>query len=67
MQHIIILILILKMEIVCRYCNNEIDTSTGYPEHELMSHYNMTLFLLFLLLFLHNMTLFLLFILLFLH
>ena len=40
MQLIIILILILKMAIVCRYCNNEIDTSSGYPEHELMSHYN---------------------------
>ena len=26
------------MEIVCRECNNEIDTSSGYPE--LMSHYN---------------------------
>ena len=26
------------MEIVCRGCNNEIDTSSGYPEHELMSH-----------------------------
>ena len=28
------------MEIVCRECNNEIDTSSGYPEHELMDHYN---------------------------
>ena len=28
------------MEIVCRECNNEIDTSSGYPQHELMSHYN---------------------------
>ena len=28
------------MEIVGRECNNEIDTSSGYPEHELMSHYN---------------------------
>ena len=28
------------MEIVCRECNNEIDTSSGYPEHKLMNHYN---------------------------
>ena len=28
------------MEIVCRECINEIDTKSGYPEHELMSHYN---------------------------
>ena len=28
------------MEIVCRECNNEIDTSSGYPEDELMSHYS---------------------------
>ena len=38
MQVIIILILILKIEIKCRECNNEIDSSSGYPEHELMSH-----------------------------
>ena len=28
------------MRVICRECNNEIDTSSGYPEHELMSHYN---------------------------
>ena len=28
------------MEIVCRVCINEIDTNSDYPEHELMSHYN---------------------------
>ena len=27
------------MEIVCREFKNEIDTSSGYPEHELMDHY----------------------------
>ena len=28
------------MRVVCRECNNEIDTSSGYPEHELMDHNN---------------------------
>ena len=28
------------MMIICRECNIEIDTSSGYPEHELMNHYN---------------------------
>ena len=28
------------MKVICRECNNEIDTSSGYPEHELMDHYN---------------------------
>ena len=28
------------MRVICRECNNEIDTSSGYPEHELMDHYN---------------------------
>ena len=27
------------MRVICRKCNNEIDTSSGYPEHELMKHY----------------------------
>ena len=27
------------MRVICRECNNEIDTSSGYPEHELMDHY----------------------------
>ena len=35
-----LLILKLKMMIICRGCNIEIDTSNGYPEHELMNHYN---------------------------
>ena len=26
--------------IICRECNIEIDTSSGYPEHELMKHHN---------------------------
>ena len=26
------------MEIICRECYNEIDISSGYPEHELMNH-----------------------------
>ena len=26
--------------LICRGCNIEIDTSSGYPEHELMSHYD---------------------------
>ena len=28
------------MRVTCRECNNEIDTSSGYPEYELMDHYN---------------------------
>ena len=28
------------MRVICRECNNKIDTSSGYPEHELMDHYN---------------------------
>ena len=28
------------MRVICRECNNEIDTSSGYPEHELMEHNN---------------------------
>ena len=39
MQLIIILILYLKIRVIRRECNNEIDTSRGYPEHELMDHY----------------------------
>ena len=35
-----LLILKLKMMIICRECNIEIDTCSGYPEHELMNHYN---------------------------
>ena len=35
-----LLILKLKMMIICRECNFEIYTRSGYPEHELMSHYN---------------------------
>ena len=35
-----LLILKVKMMIICRECIIEIDTSIGYPEHELMSHYN---------------------------
>ena len=35
-----LLILKLKMMIICRACNIEIDTSNRYPEHELMNHYN---------------------------
>ena len=35
-----LLILKLKMMIICRECNIEIDTSSGYPEHELRNHYN---------------------------
>ena len=40
MQPIMLLILKLKMMIICRECNIEIDTSSGYPEHELLNHYN---------------------------
>ena len=35
-----LLILKLKMMIICRECNIEIDTNSGYPEHELMNHNN---------------------------
>ena len=28
------------MRVICRECNNEIDTRSGYPEYELMDHYN---------------------------
>ena len=35
-----ILILKPKIMIICRECNMEIDTSSGYPEHELMNHYS---------------------------
>ena len=35
-----LLVLKLRMMIVCRECNMEIDTSSGYPEHELMNHSN---------------------------
>ena len=28
------------MRVICRECNNKIDTSSGYPEHALMDHYN---------------------------
>ena len=35
-----LLILKLKMMIICRECKIEIDTSSRYPEHELMNHYN---------------------------
>ena len=41
MQLTIILILNLKVKVICRECNN-IDTSSGYPEHELMDHYNIS-------------------------
>ena len=40
MQPIRLLILKLKMMIICRECNIEIDSSSEYPEHELMNHYN---------------------------
>ena len=33
-------LLILKLKMICRECNFEIDTGSGYPEHELMNHYN---------------------------
>ena len=28
------------MRVICRECNNKINTSSGYPEHELMDHYS---------------------------
>ena len=34
------MLLILKLKMICRECNIEIDTCSGYPEHELMNHYN---------------------------
>ena len=40
MQLIKLLILKLKMMIICRECDIEIDASIGYPEHELMNHFN---------------------------
>ena len=30
------------MRVICRECNTEIDTSSGYPEHELLDHYNIS-------------------------
>ena len=30
-------LLILKLKMICNECNIEIDTSVGYPEHELMN------------------------------
>ena len=30
----------LKMTLICRKCNIEIDDSGEHPEHELMTHYN---------------------------
>ena len=42
MQLIIILNLNLKLRVICRECNNEIDTSSGYPEHDLLDHYNIS-------------------------
>ena len=32
-----LLVLKLRMMIISRECNMEIDTSSGYPEHELMN------------------------------
>ena len=29
-----------KTKMICKKCNFQIDTSGGYPEHELMNHYN---------------------------
>ena len=42
MKLIMIIILNLKMRVICRECNIEIDTSNGYPEHELLDHYNIS-------------------------
>ena len=42
MQLTILLILNLKMRVICRECNIEINTNSGYPEHELMDHYNIS-------------------------
>ena len=30
------------MRVICRECNFEIDTSSGYPEHYLLDHYNIS-------------------------
>ena len=30
------------MRVICREGNIEIDTSSGYPEHELLDHYNIS-------------------------
>ena len=30
------------MRVICRECNIEMDTSSGYPEHELSDHYNIS-------------------------
>ena len=30
------------MRVMCRECNNKTDNSSGYPEHELMNHYNLS-------------------------
>ena len=30
------------MRVICRECNIEIDTSSGYPENELLDHYNVS-------------------------
>ena len=30
------------MRIICRECIIEIDTNSGYPEHELSDHYNIS-------------------------
>ena len=34
------MLLILKPKMIRRECDIEIDTKSGYPEHELMDHYN---------------------------
>ena len=31
------MLLILKLKMICRECDIEIDNSSGYPEHELMN------------------------------
>ena len=30
------------MRVICRECNIEIDTSSGYPEYEQLDHYNIS-------------------------
>ena len=30
------------MRVICRECNIEIDTSSGYQEHKLLDHYNIS-------------------------
>ena len=32
------MLLILKLKLICKECDIEIDTSSEYPEHELMNH-----------------------------